>query len=650
MADITYDPYYPSGWVDSPSESTPILAAALDRIDDGITAATDQANTALHSPVDWIDVVNDHGADPTGVADSHAAIQAAINAAAAKGGGVVSFPTGTFNSSATLSIPSFVTLRGAGVAGTGGTGTTLVMTASNTNLLSIVGTSLAPLQSISVCDMTLAGPGKTSGSTGFGIDIEWAQDSVVFSNILVWKHGSHGVFMTNTYGVTWRDCWFTQNGGHGFYGLTSVNVVSWQRCLFDANGMSGCVIDGAAGSAFYTCDFESNVNNGLEMRYAFACGVYNSDLENNGTDGTSANVYVHWHASVADKCQGVLIWNCNISGAGITAYGVKVDGANLARIEMCQFTNQVTADIITTSNSSRTWIGPNLHTGSAASLTDASASTVVLDYDTSNLCLRAKPGIEFQPSTPPVTAVPGLLWYTTGNQFKFYDGTTTRTIGPLDTVATDIQPLGTPAAGSSGLAADAKHVHAPPAGAGVDASDYGFSAMNEDPMAFLALTANLVAGTAYVAKVVVRSPVTISKIGIVISNAPSMAAGSGAFLALYNSAGAQIGVTSDQSTVWNAAGFYSPSIGSQTLTPGNYYVVFIVGAAASPSITTAPTTPVINLNAAGSGIMESLNIAATAPRWGTAGTALTAVPATINPNSLGNTASKTFLFWTALLP
>ncbi len=40
--------------------------------------------------------VTSHGADPTGAADSTAAIQAAINAAAAAGGGVVQLPAGTF--------------------------------------------------------------------------------------------------------------------------------------------------------------------------------------------------------------------------------------------------------------------------------------------------------------------------------------------------------------------------------------------------------------------------------------------------------------------------------------------------------------------------------------------------------------------------
>jgi Collagen triple helix repeat (20 copies) len=47
LTEINYEPYYPDGWHDGPNTTTPIIAAALDVIDEGITAATDQANLAL---------------------------------------------------------------------------------------------------------------------------------------------------------------------------------------------------------------------------------------------------------------------------------------------------------------------------------------------------------------------------------------------------------------------------------------------------------------------------------------------------------------------------------------------------------------------------------------------------------------------------
>jgi hypothetical protein len=240
----------------------------------------------------------------------------------------------------------------------------------------------------------------------------------------------------------------------------------------------------------------------------------------------------------------------------------------------------------------------------------------------------------------------GTMWICTADGTP---GTWVSSGVQLDATATDIAPLGTQAAGSSGLAADAKHVH--PLPNGVDAADYSYLAWNGDPMMWIAVSAAVTSGTAYVAKVMVRSPISVSKIAVVISNTPNMAANSGAYLALYDHSGTLVGQTADQSTTWNAAALYTPSLtgGPFSLTAQAYYVVFGAGMAASPSITTAPATPVINLNAAGTGIMESMGIASTAPRWGTAGTSLTALPASITPTGLGNTAAKTFLFWCALL-
>jgi len=56
----------------------------------------------------------DYGADPTGATDSTAAIQNAINAANAAGGGTVFIPNGTFNTNAWIYLKSNVTIEGTG--------------------------------------------------------------------------------------------------------------------------------------------------------------------------------------------------------------------------------------------------------------------------------------------------------------------------------------------------------------------------------------------------------------------------------------------------------------------------------------------------------------------------------------------------------
>lgn len=50
----------------------------------------------------WFNVVSNYGADPTGAADSHSAIQSAISAAITAGGGVVYLPKGTYKVNTTL--------------------------------------------------------------------------------------------------------------------------------------------------------------------------------------------------------------------------------------------------------------------------------------------------------------------------------------------------------------------------------------------------------------------------------------------------------------------------------------------------------------------------------------------------------------------
>ena len=71
------------------------------------------------APATLIDAVVDHGADPTGAADATAAIQAALDAAAARGGAVVTLPAGLYRLDGTLLVTaSHVVLRGAGADAT----------------------------------------------------------------------------------------------------------------------------------------------------------------------------------------------------------------------------------------------------------------------------------------------------------------------------------------------------------------------------------------------------------------------------------------------------------------------------------------------------------------------------------------------------
>ena len=101
------------------TQQTIITTPANTGAGDSPKSAFDKVNanfTDLYTQVGAISIsVVSYGADPTGVADSTAAIQAAINAVAALGGGTVFLPDGVYNISSTLTISSSgVTLLGAG--------------------------------------------------------------------------------------------------------------------------------------------------------------------------------------------------------------------------------------------------------------------------------------------------------------------------------------------------------------------------------------------------------------------------------------------------------------------------------------------------------------------------------------------------------
>ena len=107
---MTYTPYH-ADWHDDPLTDTPITAAALEHMEQGIVEASTFVN------------VLSFGAIGDGTTDDTTAIQAAIDAAAATradgtSGGRVLVPAGTYKVSATLVVPTGVVVSGVGQMGT----------------------------------------------------------------------------------------------------------------------------------------------------------------------------------------------------------------------------------------------------------------------------------------------------------------------------------------------------------------------------------------------------------------------------------------------------------------------------------------------------------------------------------------------------
>jgi len=158
------------------------------------------------------------GADPTGVADSTAAIQAAVNAASAAGGGRVFIPPGTFLVSAAILLATGVELAGAGrfastiLANPAGSG--YDFSPGTTNWAAII---------------------AAVNPTGCGVrDLGVNANSTATSGI---------VFLGGTY-VYIRDCYVQNATGHSgthFFGTESATVNPVLYGVMSGNIVAGCV-------------------------------------------------------------------------------------------------------------------------------------------------------------------------------------------------------------------------------------------------------------------------------------------------------------------------------------------------------------------------------------------------------------------------
>lgn len=130
-------------------------------------ARTKIAGTALTAESTGVFSVLDYGADPTGVADSTAAIQAAIDAAAVTGG-TVHLPAGDYKITAALEMRAFVSLAGAATgsydpATTHGT-RIIPVTPGQTAI--ILDATVQGIADVTFCDFSINGVATVDGCVG----------------------------------------------------------------------------------------------------------------------------------------------------------------------------------------------------------------------------------------------------------------------------------------------------------------------------------------------------------------------------------------------------------------------------------------------------------------------------------------------------
>jgi hypothetical protein len=289
--------------------------AAATGILPGTSTAADAATTE-DGTTDWINVVSDYEADPTGAADSTTAIQDAI--AACPVGGVVYFPAGSYTVSSPLLIQNAGTrllgshsgnngFEGAGsnaaiinaAAGFSGdaildtngqadfsardlnvhghnmtSGTTIGINVNGGALLEdivvgyTVGTGIKIRNGVTV--MHQVGVFHAGNSTGVGSGFDINEADCWYTNCLSSGHATSGWAISGADNTTFTACrsedGLLGSGAQGFV-LTMTEMyggISFNQCTTDLNDGNGFVIDGVTGNGCVQlngCEFRRDGNN-----------------------------------------------------------------------------------------------------------------------------------------------------------------------------------------------------------------------------------------------------------------------------------------------------------------------------------------------------------------------------------------------------
>lgn len=230
--------------------------------------------------------VLDFGADPTGVADSTAAIQAAIDSISA---GVVSIPIGTFRTIATINMKNGVSLVGAGSYAT------VLQNVTTAPIITVnTGTDVRSAQLIG---MNLLGGGtNTSGVYA----VKWGnQDAMVD----VWVTNCiNGLSIVGCYNFYMNLCRLDYNLGHGIVATTDTYSAQINSTIITNNTLDGIQINTPGGGQFLieNCDFEANGNHQVNIVAGRGINIINSYFEG---IGASASGFYGILVTAADTVQ-----------------------------------------------------------------------------------------------------------------------------------------------------------------------------------------------------------------------------------------------------------------------------------------------------------------------------------------------------------
>lgn len=151
---------------------------------------------------------------------------------------------------------------------------------------------------------------------------------------------------------------------------------------------------------------------------------------------------------------------------------------------------------------------------------------------------------------------------------------------------------------------------------------YGFAAMTYDPASAPAGSA-LTAGTVHMSRVDLPAPATISTITTAVVTAGGTLTAGQNFAGLYDSTGARVGVTADQTTAWGTIGEKNMALTAPyAAAAGTYYVAYL-------SNGTTPIAPLRGTSGAAISNLINHGMSVSVARWTTGPTAQTTLPVSI---------------------
>lgn len=314
--------------------------------------------------------VRKYGAKGDGTTDDAAAIQAAIDAAEAAGGGVVFFPEGSFAFSVAIILKDKVSL-----IGTGPLSTILKYTGTGTYGLSGSGA----LYGITLQGFQLLGTNITNASED-GIHIvghaTTGAPKLVLRDLLVKEWGNDGIYLENAFSVSLANVNASSNKRDGFsltscLGAFGANLVGYQNARngFRVITMTGARLHVTAQenkqTGFYAEGFRGNDLAGYFEQNGFDTGEATTAITRAqlGFTATGAHQYCRGNRVTAyflgGKGSVPATWQGTPGVTMESGTGYYINYGTGNHIDGCEFENHLLSDIYLTSNSSSNTVGTN---------------------------------------------------------------------------------------------------------------------------------------------------------------------------------------------------------------------------------------------------------------------------------------------------